>query len=157
MASAGAGDDLMPDDGVADLSAAVERLGADLRALRDLVDERDRRYTEGKEADKRAVDAAFAAAEKAVAAALAAAEKAVNAALVAQEKATEKFERAIKEYKDISNEWISELRIQQQAMESVGKTRIDTTADRGVNVRWAFGVGVAILIAIAGWAVALIR
>ena len=62
-------------------------LRAELKGLRDLVD------------DRRAAD------KEAVAAALAAAEKAVNAALASAEKAADKFDQSLKEYKSSSNEW----------------------------------------------------
>jgi hypothetical protein len=48
-----------------------------MRAIEELGRERDRRYEEGKKANKEAVDAAFASAEKAVAAALTSAKEAV--------------------------------------------------------------------------------
>ncbi len=81
----------------AQLAAAVEQISA----LGRIIDERDRRYTELRSADDKALTAALASAEKAVAAALAAADR-----------ATQKSEDADTHYRAQQNEWratISEI------------------------------------------------
>jgi hypothetical protein len=75
-------------DGLKDLALAK------IEALREVMDERDKRYAAGDQSGRTAVDAALAAAKEAV-----------QTAMVANEKAAEKTEQALKEYKSASNEW----------------------------------------------------
>ena len=65
------------------LSNAIARIAAELHAIREIADERDRRYDERDQANK----------------------DAVKTALLAVEKAADKLEVANKEYKNTSNEW----------------------------------------------------
>jgi hypothetical protein len=82
-----------------------EFMQAQLEAVRDIINERDKQY-----------DSRFRAAEIAVNAALAAQEKAVNAAFTASEKAIVKAELAQSEYNVRSNEFRGQLADQAQTL-----------------------------------------
>ena len=133
----------MQDLSLRELCAEVREVKADLRGLRDLMNERDKRYSEVDKASKEAVQAALAAAEKAV-----------QAALAAAEKAAEKTEAALKEYKTGANEWrdtvkdlIGNLR---ESRSEAGGGRQQQIENRAQS-HWVIGLGIGVVLAIPSW------
>lgn len=113
----------------ADLDGLEKLMHSEIKALRDIVDERHDLYKERAESQKLAVVDALAAAKEAVRAALAAAEKAAG-----------KTEEALTEYKRGANEWrdtvkdlIANLReSRSESGGSAGRAREDTDRNRWV-------------------------
>lgn len=93
--------------------ATVAEVEANVTALKELMDERDRSYIERFTSSERNVVTAMSAAEKAVATAMTAAEKAVATAMAAAEKAVTKAEFAAEKRFDAVNEFRQTLADQQ--------------------------------------------
>ena len=134
-----------------------EYLDNNLESLRDLIDERDRRYEERDAASKAAVGAAFRAAER----------------------ISEKTEAALKEYKATANEWGSTFgkliertatkedvdRRFDEIKAQVADLRESRSAARGsqgsdarakVTQGWLIGIGVTVILGQAGLIVTIL-
>ena len=147
-------------------AADLRALTAEFHAFQKLMDERDRRYSEGKEGDQRAVSAALAANEKLTSAAFAASKEAITKAESNQttynathNDLTRKMDA---QYKDMlprteadsrfaaQEEKIQDLRESRSATTGAGAA-IDKMSEASHKTMWAvIGIGVTVVIFIVG-------
>ena len=126
------------------MTEGLDVLAARVDALKELSDERDKRYEERHVADQDAVKAALAAAKEAV-----------SAALASSEKAAEKFSDALAEYKKGANEWRDTVK---DLIGNLRESRSSGTGKEGAEERarardvWYVGLVIsAITIALHFW------